>query len=240
MSKWKKASDKASKTTPKTLISKISSIIIGAIFILVVTAFLSLVVQSMGGKKPSIFGYRVYYVLTASMEPTLSAGDVLLCQLFDDDNEARQRIKEGDIITFVAEYGAQQGMTITHRVVKEVHFDETYGRDVVLTKGDNENASVDPPVPIENVQAILVKESKFFTNMYKFFTSVLGMILIIIIPSLFILTALVWKLVIAAKKPREAEENLAKIEEIKRKAIADYQKELAQKGKEEKERGKNE
>ncbi len=227
MSKQRKSSDKADKKPQKAILSKISSIIIAAIFVLVVIAFLSLIVQTIGGKKPSIFGYRLYYVLTDSMEPTLSAKDVLICQLLDDTDEVKQKVKEGDIITFVAEYGAQQGMTITHRVVKGVHFDSNYERYVVLTKGDSEYASVDPAVPIENIQALLVKDTKVFTKMYKFLTSVYGIILVIIIPSAFILAALVVRIIVSAKKPisTENDERAAKIAEIKRKAIEEYHKE---------------
>lgn len=237
MSKANLATDKADKKPHNLLINKISSIVIGAIFILVTIALLSLVVQSSGGKKPSIFGYRLYFVLTDSMEPTLEVNDVLLSEIMSAE-EVEDKVKEGDIITFVAEYGMQSGMTITHRVVKGVYFDETYQRYMLQTKGDNEKASIDPPVPVENVRAKMVKTVSGISKLYKSLTSTMGLLLILIIPCIFVLGALIYRLVIIIKTPPQSNEDKNKkdsdvINQIKLKAVEEYKqkrsKEIAEK-----------
>lgn len=216
-------------STSKKIINKISSVMIGTIFILVIIAFFSLTVQSLGGKKPSIFGYRLYFVVTDSMEPTLKVKDVLISEAINSVDEAKDKIKTGDIVTFVAEYGIQRGMLITHRVVEDVHFDAELNKYVVLTMGDNPNATIDPPLPIENIQAIMVKDSIILTNLYKFFTSICGIIVILVIPFVFVLWCLIRKLVVAIKSTPLSSEDKEKqliINEIKRKAVEEYKEEL--------------
>ncbi len=238
MSKACKKSDNAVKKNPKKVLNRISSLVMGALFILVMIALFSLVVQSIGGKKPSVFGYRIYFVLTDSMEPTLNVKDIMISEVFSSPQEAQDNIKAGDIITFTAEYGMQQGMTITHRVVEEAHFDENYNRYVFTTKGDNEKASVDPAVPVENVQAILVKKSNILTRIYKFYTSTIGILSILIVPLVFIMGTLICRLVVIIKKPANEDDSnktdQERIEEIKKRAVEEFvleerKKEIAQK-----------
>lgn len=219
---------KGNNTPTKKIINKISSIVMSVIFILVIIAFFSLLAQSLGGKKPNVFGYRLYFVLTDSMEPTLKVNDVLLSEAITSVDEVKSKVKEGDIITFVAEYGIQRGMLITHRVVEGVHYDTTYERYVVLTKGDNISASVDPPIPLENIQAKMVRDTVIFTNLYKFFTSIWGIIIILVVPLVSIMGCLAYKLFVTIKKPIKSkdEEEEDRIAEIKRKAIEEYKNEL--------------
>lgn len=68
----------------------------------------------------NLIGYRSYVVLSESMMPSISPGDVVLVK-----NINRTTIKENDIVTFY-EYDE----TVTHRI-KEV-LDNGY-----ITKGDN-------------------------------------------------------------------------------------------------------
>ncbi len=251
MSKATQATDKAVKKNNKKIINRITSILMGALFILVMIALFSLIIQAVGGKKPSVFGYRIYFVLTDSMEPTLNVRDIMISEVINSPQEAQERIKEGDIVTFTAEYGMQAGMLITHRVVKEAHYDEMYDRYVFTTKGDNVHASVDPAVPVENVQAVFVKKSGILTGMYTFFTSTAGILSILIVPLGFILVTLVCRIVTIIKKPAKEEENstdVDRVEEIKRKAIEEFileqkKKEIAEKAVKEyleKQKGKGE
>lgn len=238
MSKANKATDNAEKKYPSKIIKKLSSLVIGALFILVMIAFFSLVMQAIGGKKPSVFGYRIYFVLTDSMEPTLNVKDIMISEVLSSAEETQEKVKIGDIITFTAEYGMQAGMIITHRVVEEAHYDEHYDRYVFTTKGDNEKASIDPAVPVENVQAVLVKKSNILTALYKFFTSTIGILSILIVPLCFIMGTLICRLVVIVKKPANSDDSKQteedRIESIKKKAIEEYileerKKEIAEK-----------
>lgn len=78
---------------------------------------------------PRVAGYRVLYVRTASMEPTLPVGALLVVRQVHAD-----QVRNGDILTF--SHPDDPRRLVTHRVV---------GRDAdsFATKGDA-NAAVDP------------------------------------------------------------------------------------------------
>ncbi len=75
-------------------------------------------------KTPSFFGYKNFIVLTGSMEPTLSTGDVVFVK--EDDN-----IEVGDIIAF-----HEDGAVVTHRVTEVI---TKNNRKEYRTKGDANN-----------------------------------------------------------------------------------------------------
>lgn len=78
---------------------------------------------------PHLAGYRVLYVRTASMEPTLPVGSLVVVQRVDAAD-----VEAGDILTF--SHPDRPGNLITHRVVQR----EAAG---FVTQGDA-NASPDP------------------------------------------------------------------------------------------------
>ena len=80
---------------------------------------------------PAIGPFKVYVVLTPSMEPRLKVNDAVIV-VATDPNELRS----GDIITFTA---FETNAIITHRIVDKKLTDKGY---VFTTKGDN-NQSVD-------------------------------------------------------------------------------------------------
>lgn len=77
----------------------------------------------------SLFGYRYYTVLTASMKPELSIGDLVIVKRTDADN-----IEVGDVITFNP--SSDSDAYLTHRVTEKLMDYE--GSDVICfrTKGD--------------------------------------------------------------------------------------------------------
>ena len=82
-----------------------------------------------------LLGYRVFTVLSGSMEPVYSPGDLIYVKEVDP-----RSVEKGDIITFVMN---EQLAVATHRVI-----DIEEGKDGVLyfqTKGEaNETPDVDP------------------------------------------------------------------------------------------------
>lgn len=77
----------------------------------------------------SIFGYRYYTVLTASMEPELSVGDLVIVKLSDADE-----IEVGDVITFNP--SSNSDAYLTHRVTEKLADYEGTGVTCFRTKGD--------------------------------------------------------------------------------------------------------
>lgn len=216
----------------KSILNKISTAVVGVVFIIVMAAFVYLLTQVAGGKGASLFGYKFYYILTDSMTPDLQVNDMILSRSLD--KEGVYNLKEGDVVTFVVEYGDLKGMTITHRVVGEAHYDTLYGRDVINTQGTKQGATLDPPVPVENVKAKMVKKVAFIGDIYKFITGTTGLIILIVVPFGSILVVLVLRLIgIIRNKPvagsgKEEQQAAAEREaEIKRKAVEEYIKRQA-------------
>ncbi len=99
----------------------------GTALILIVIILCSLLVG------PGIFGYRMYHVLSGSMEPKLMVGSLIYVKEGKPED-----VKEGDIIAF---YASQDGGIITHRVQKNQIVSGTF-----TTKGDaNER---EDPMPV--------------------------------------------------------------------------------------------
>lgn len=80
----------------------------------------------------SIFGYRYYTVLTPSMEPAYSVGDVVIVKLVNADE-----IEVGDVITFNPSNDSDA--YLTHRVTEKFSDYEGTGVTCFKTKGDANN-----------------------------------------------------------------------------------------------------
>lgn len=205
----------------KRVYKRVSTIVVGLVMVVSIVALLSLLVQISGGKKPNILGYRLYYILTDSMTPDLQVNDVILSETINSNAEARARIKEGDIVTFIAEYGIQKGLTITHRVIKAPYVDEETGLEVIGTQGVKEGATLDPPVPLANIQAVMIRKVAFIGNIYRLVMTGFGLLLLIVVPLCVVLVILVIRLVVRTKKPYNANNKPSK-EEIGQKAVEQF------------------
>ena len=127
-----------------------------SVFTTVVVALVVLCAIFLMGSR--IMGYRVYTVITGSMEPELSVGDMLYVKPVDPST-----IKVGDDITFVLN---EDLVVATHRVVRidaeKSHF---------YTKG-LANEIEDAPVHFKNVlgrrrKSICISSSRRFLLLWS-------------------------------------------------------------------------
>lgn len=86
-----------------------------------------------------ILGYRVFNILSGSMEPTYSVGDLIYVQEVKD----KSTIQVGDPITFILN---ENLVVATHRVVKV-----DTEKQLFYTKGDANNTMDSAPVLYNNV-----------------------------------------------------------------------------------------
>ena len=93
---------------------------------------------------PSIGKYIPLIVVTESMEDTIKAGDLIICEKVDAAD-----IKENDVISFFDPAGNGTSV-VTHRVNK-VLVDSTTGAIAFRTQGDNNNLEDRMDVPAENL-----------------------------------------------------------------------------------------
>lgn len=77
----------------------------------------------------SLFGFRYYTILTASMEPELSIGNMVFVRLADADE-----IEVGDVI--ILNPFSDSDAYLTHRVVEKIEDYEGCGVTCFRTKGD--------------------------------------------------------------------------------------------------------
>lgn len=215
------------KLTPKRIVGSLTTVILGAVFLFVFICLAVIIFQVSSGNQPNLFGYRFYVVVTDSMTPELQVGDVLISKITGLDADSAADIAVGDIITYTAEYGDQRGRSITHRVIESAHYDSDYDRMVITTRGDKQGSATDLPVPIENVNAVMVKNSGILTALYAFFTSFTGIICLLAIPFGFIIVTLVIRLVNIIRNPVDEDaaappDIAARKKEIAEKAVADF------------------
>lgn len=110
------------------------------ILCLILIFFILLNIFSMNNK--SLFGFRIYRVISGSMQPALQIGDVIIVKKSNNYSER-------DIITY------SNGLTtITHRII-------AINNDKVITKGDS-NEVDDKPINKEQIVG------KFFFRISNF------------------------------------------------------------------------
>ena len=115
--------------TLKIILKSLNYIVIVAV---VVLFFL------MGGI--GLFGFKIYTVLSGSMEPDYKVGSLIYVKDVDTSN-----LKEKDVITFKTE----NGVVVTHRI-NEISYDEN-SKKIFRTKGDANDEADDVPIYEENV-----------------------------------------------------------------------------------------
>ncbi len=115
------------------------------IFVVLSLIFVALTVYKLvmtvayPNKIPTFFGYSGSFVVSGSMEPTISTGDMVICK-------AQDSYEINDVIVY---YDEQDGVFVMHRIIGN-------SADGFFTKGDF-NPDHDPvPVPTQNVQGKIV------------------------------------------------------------------------------------
>lgn len=216
----KESAPKTQKTWKKVLR------VIFTVLVIVVLAFcVIVVVQVKSAKKPFIFGYATFYVLTGSMEPVIHVGDVIIDEKVDSIDD----LEVGDIITYYGKEGEFAGKTVTHKIQR------IEGNKIVTRGVSTMSIKDDPAITFDDVVGRYVKTSSFLTTVYLVFTSKYGFLLIVFIPLIILLVIQIVNFRRACrmdddgKLPEEKTEEEIKAkavkekeDEIKRKAIEEY------------------
>lgn len=144
----------ANKMNKRDKRKKIINIIMYPILAIIVIICTMVIFQKIQNpdKVVNIFGYKVFVIVSGSMEPTLNVGDLIITK--ETDN-----IQKNDIITF-----REENQSITHRVIEIV---EDNGINKYKTKGDNNDSQDVELVDIEQIEGV-----------YKFKINKIGKILL--------------------------------------------------------------
>lgn len=111
-----------------------------------------------GQKLPTVLGYAGEIVLSGSMEPAISTGDLLVIRREKD-------YQTGDIISFWSD-----GTLVTHRLVEQTS-------EGLVTKGDHNNAPDRRPVQSEQIAGRVVWRIPWLGNVLLFLRTPPGMLL---------------------------------------------------------------
>lgn len=117
---------------------------------------------------PSFFGYKSFTVLSNSMQPSFSAGDMVFVK-----DKPINKIAVNDVITFKE----TDQKLITHRVVGQT-------KQGFVTKGDNNNVEdekIVKPDDVVGTHAFTIPKAGYVS---KFVSSPMGITLLILIPLL--------------------------------------------------------
>ncbi len=178
---------------------KIVITIIKTLIFVVLAGFILVVcLQRFSGNKISFFDYRMFTVITDSMEPKYKVGDVLLSKKVDP-----AKIKIGDTISYQGTRGDVSGKVITHQVVG-VNKD-AQGKYLFRARG-LANLIEDPIVHEDQLYGVVIYKSVLLSTIYGIVSTDIGFYLFIIIPIMFIIgSEIVMSLV---RKEEERRENL--------------------------------
>ena len=150
------------------------------VFILMVGFILSVCLQRFSNNKLSIFNYRMFTVISGSMEPKYKIGDVLIAKEIEPS-----KIKVGDTISYLGKQNSFKDKVVTHQVTRIETLD---GKYYFHTKGLT-NIVEDPVVYENQLYGKVIYKSKIISLVYKIVSTSVGFYLFIIIPVLYIISS---------------------------------------------------
>ncbi len=136
-----------------------------------------LLLARITGRQTSVFGISLYSVMTGSMEPVLSAGDVIVSRNYNPGSE----LKVGDIVTYNGREGALSGKSITHEIISVTTLGD--GSVSIVTQGRANNVP-DPAITPDDVVSVYLCKSHLLTLFHKLLSTTVGFLAIYILPVL--------------------------------------------------------
>jgi len=202
--------------------------VVGNILIWLFVAFSALVtVMSIASKSnknnmPNLFGKMPISVVSDSMKPTFSAGDLIIGQALTP--EQKRELKIGDIITYYTDLNGDGRMEElnTHRIVGEETRD---GYKFYTTQGDNKetNKSVDDPVRYDLVVGKYTGvKIPFAGTVFEFLRKPIGFLIFIVVPLILFFLYEIYKFITVIIAMKSNKSPPVDEEEIKRRAVAEY------------------
>lgn len=134
-----------------------------------------ILMQKVSDSNRTIFGYRIFRVITGSMEPQYDVGVVVICKEVDAN-----KIKVGDDIVYLGQYGDYNGKIIMHEVVG-IDKDENDNNVNFHAKGLHSASVEDPQIEPNKIFGVVKFQSKTLTVLYELATSIYSAFIIITI-----------------------------------------------------------
>lgn len=149
------------------------------LFVIVILILLVVLIQRISNNNISLFGFRIFNIVSGSMMPDYEIGDILISKSIEPSE-----IKIGDDVVYLGKKSGFQGKIVTHRVIEKT---EENGKYTFKTKG-TANEEADPSITEEQVYGKIIYKvhslsfiSKVINNIYAFYFFIFVPLSIIII-----------------------------------------------------------
>lgn len=166
-----------------------------SVFLIMILVFLVIIINFIDQKnnlkkgipKPALVS--AYTIVSPSMVPNINVLDVIITTRVSNPS----KIKVGDVITFNSTDYRSSGVTVTHRVKKVEKTSD--GKYLFTTKGDANNTEDATRQPFSSIYGkVLLRLPKLGYIQY-ILSSVLGWVLLIIVPTVLIIGADIIKII---------------------------------------------
>lgn len=166
-----------------------------SVFLIMILVFLVIIINFIDQKnnlkkgipKPALVS--AYTIVSPSMVPNINVLDVIITTRVSDP----AKIKVGDVITFNSTDYRSSGVTVTHRVKKVEKTSD--GKYLFTTKGDANNTEDATRQPFSSIYGkVLLRLPKLGYIQY-ILSTVLGWLLLIIVPTVLIIGADIIKII---------------------------------------------
>ncbi len=188
--------------------------VIGAALCIVLIPILimncTLILKSYTNKDqvPSIGGIFPMIILTDSMTPEFSSGDLIICHTAD-----AEKIQEGDIICFYDPDG-NGTTTVTHRVTKVTTDGD--GELAWETKGDANNTEDSSLVPAKNLVGVYQSHIVGMGKIAMFMQTTQGLVICVICPIILLVAYdVIRRRIYEASRKKDTDALLAELEALR-------------------------
>jgi signal peptidase len=174
------------------------ALVICILLLPIIVANLTIIIGSFlhPDEVPGFLGYKPFIVLSDSMLPTISSGDLVLVKEVDVE-----KLEQGDVIAF------REGTSVvTHRIVEVMNEGDAKR---FRTKGDNNNVADPLLVRPEMVEGVYLFAMPGFGKAAMFIQTPVGMTLVIALPLILFVT---YEAVRRKKVDRERQERTEALE----------------------------
>jgi len=159
----------------KKIIKIVLKILYQILIILCVVLILIIIFQKVSNSNRTIFGYRIFRVITGSMEPEYDVGQVVICKETNTND-----IQIDDDIVYLGAYGDYNGKIIMHKVIG-IDKDEDNNNVNFHAKGLHSASIEDPQIKPNQIFGVVVLKSGILTLLYKLATSIYSSFIIVTI-----------------------------------------------------------
>ena len=174
------------------------------VWIFVLLVIFVILVQRIFNNQVSIGSYRMFTVVTGSMDPVYKVGDVVISKEVDPST-----IKKGDDVVYLGEKNDFKDKIVTHRVIKIEKKDNEY---YFTTKGIANDYS-DPVISSNQIYGKVVYKPVVLSFLSGILNTKLGFYLLIFVPVAF----LIFLEILDYIKRKEGELDEGEKEEVKEK-----------------------